>query len=127
MNTPLLFATGFALGATVAHLSRRRTRPASTVGAITGPKNPCNLFIEAHRQDNGRATPDPEMLMTYRDLSDPGIMSECALLLSQRARKKGVKPAEESERLRTGMALWYSRGPAGSVAYAPRGGVTFGA
>lgn len=94
------------------------------VGAITGDKNPCNLYIEAHRVDNDLRNPDRDLLVTYRDLQDSGIMAECAAKLRDRAKRLGRSPGDEASRLRAGMKGWYERTAVASDSY--RGAVSFG-
>ena len=67
------------------------------VGALTGERNPCNLFIESDRVTRGASAPDREMLLTYKDTSEPAIMQECAARLR----------AKDTATLRAGVRTWY--------------------
>ncbi len=126
-NTLYYVGAGLALGALVAHWTRPRAQ-VTGVGAITGPKNPCNALIEADRVDRGASTPSKDMLLTYQDTDDPGVVAECADALAKRAKKQGKKTAEEMARLREGVASWYSRSASTNRGGdSLRGGISFGA
>ncbi len=117
---------GLAVGALLAHWTRPRQQTAG-VGAITGPKNPCNTLIEADRLDRGASSPSREMILTYQDTADPGVMSECAAQLAQRAKKRGKKVAEEMASLREGVASWYDRSKSSHAGGDHQARITLGA
>lgn len=127
-NMLLLCGGTFLLGAGIAALTSRRPKTTvESVGVLTGPRNPCNLLIEAHRVDNKLAAPDREMRMVYYDLNDPAIVAECAINLSKRAKTLGQSSAAANAALREGVKSWYK--PEGPVSYSGtrRGSITFGA
>lgn len=83
-------------------------------GALPADRNPCHLFIEAHRVDNRLAQPDREMLITYIGTNDPSVVASCAAELAQRAKRLGLPAAKANAALRASMLAsgWLSRAAA---------------
>ncbi len=93
-------------------------------GLLRGTQNPANWLIEAYRRESGSLVPSREMLLTYWDNEDPGIISECARIVAEMAKSSGMKLSDYKESLRKGMNDWYKPNP--SIASGPvRGSVSF--
>ncbi|NCY03782.1 MAG: hypothetical protein EBX36_12970, partial [Planctomycetia bacterium] len=103
--------------------ARSRARAGGVAsGSLTGPGNPCNLWIEADRVDRRLAQPDREMLATYLDVPKPAVIAACADELAKRAKALGVPTAKANAALRAGVQSWYNRSLPGAGAQIPRGG-----
>lgn len=100
---------------------------AARVGSLPADRNPCHLYIEAHRVDNRLAQPDREMLITYTDTVNPAVIAECAAELARRAKRLGMPVAKANAALRASMLTsgWFAQ--ARRIASAPGAPPSFAA